>query len=82
MLKDPDDFEIIFVEGREHERIEACHQCKKYIPGIDLRNLANEVVLEVAGFGLMHLDAIAQEKGFLPIVREQMEPVLRQRKWS
>ncbi len=63
----PDDFELTYVEGREHERIEACQQCKKYLTGIDLRNLANEVVLEVAGFGLMHLDAIAQEKGFLPM---------------
>ena len=63
----PDDFELTYVEGREHERIEACHQCKKYLTGIDLRNLANEVVLEVAGFGLMHLDAIAQEKGFDPL---------------
>jgi FdhE protein len=63
----PDDFELTYVEGREHERIEACQQCKKYLTGIDLRNLANEVVLEVAGFGLMHLDAIAQEKGYLPM---------------
>ena len=63
----PDDFELTYVEGREHERIEACQQCKKYLTGIDLRNLANEVVLEVAGFGLMHLDVIAQEKGLMPM---------------
>jgi FdhE protein len=63
----PDDFELIFVEGRDHERIEACHQCRKYLTGIDVRSLANEVVLEVAGFGLMHLDAIAQEKGYIPM---------------
>ncbi len=60
------DRETFFVEGREHERVEVCHRCKRYIPSIDLRNLANEVVLEAAGFGLMHLDAIAQEKGFVP----------------
>lgn len=64
----PDDFELTYVEGREHERIEACQQCKKYLIGIDMRNLANEVVLEVAGFGLAHLDAIAQEKGYTPMV--------------
>ena len=63
----PEDFELIFVDGREHERIEACHQCNKYLIEIDLRTLANEVVLEVAGIGLLHLDAIAQQQGFTPI---------------
>ena len=43
------------------------NNARSTLPGIDLRNLANEVVLEVAGFGLMHLDAIAQEKGFFPM---------------
>ncbi len=65
--QEPGGLEIIFVEGRDYERVEVCHHCKKYIPGIDLRNLANEVVLEVAGFALMPLEAIAQEKGFLPM---------------
>jgi FdhE protein len=65
--QEPGGLEIIFVEGREYERVEVCHQCKKYMPGIDLRNLANEVVLEVAGFALMPLEAIAQEQGFLPM---------------
>jgi hypothetical protein len=39
-----------------------------------LRNLANEVVLEVAGLGLMHLDAIAQEKGFVPTAVSAWSP--------
>ncbi len=60
--------EVIFVEGREYERVEVCHQCRKYIPGIDVRNLADEVVLEAAGFALMPLEAIAQGKGFFPMV--------------
>jgi FdhE protein len=65
--QEPGGLEIMFVDGREYERVEVCHQCKKYIPGIDIRNMANEVVLEVAGFSLMPLEAIAQEKGFLPL---------------
>jgi FdhE protein len=65
--QEPGGLEIMFVEGREYERVEVCHQCKKYIPGIDLRSLANEVVLQVAGFTLMPLEAIAQKKGFLPM---------------
>jgi FdhE protein len=72
----PDDFELTYVEGREHERIEACQQCKKYLTGIDLRNLANEVALEVAGFGLMHLDAIAQGKGYMPMNSSGPRPSL------
>ena len=63
----PDDIELTYVEGREYERIEACQQCKRYLTGIGTRNLANEPVLEVTGFALMHLDAIAQEKGFKPM---------------
>jgi FdhE protein len=66
--QEPGGLEIMFVEGREYERVEVCHQCKKYMPGMDIRNLVNEVVLEVAGFALMPLEAIAQEKGFLPML--------------
>lgn len=63
----PDNAEIFFVDGSEHERVEVCHKCKRYVKGIDTRNLAEEVVQEVMDIGLMHLDAIAQEKGFLPM---------------
>jgi FdhE protein len=65
--QEPGHAELFFVEEREHERVEVCHKCNKYILSIDLRNLANDVVLEVADIGLMHLDAIAQEKGFQPM---------------
>ncbi len=59
--------EIFFVEGSEHERVEVCHKCKRYVKGLDTRNLVDEVVREVMDLGLMHLDAIAQEKGYLPM---------------
>lgn len=65
--RDSGDIEIFFVEGSEHERVEVCHKCKRYVKGIDTRNLAEEVVREVMDIGLMHLDAIAQEKGFQPM---------------
>jgi FdhE protein len=65
--QEPGHAEFFFVEGCEHERVEVCHKCNKYILSLDLRSLANEVVLEVADIGLLHLDAIAQEKGFLPM---------------
>jgi FdhE protein len=65
--QDPADGEIFFVEDRQNERIEACHKCKRYLIGMDMRNLVDEPLPEVAEIGLMHLDAIAQEKGFLPL---------------
>ncbi len=63
----PSDGELLFVEGREHERVEVCHKCGRYVTGTDLRGFADEVVREVMNIGLMHLDAVAQAKGFLPM---------------
>ena len=63
---DHDKMEFYFVTDREHERVELCHGCKRYLLNIDLRTQAEEVVLEVAAIGLVHLDVLAQEKGFLP----------------
>ena len=57
------------MEDRRHERIEACHKCKRYLIGMDMRAQVEETSTEVAEIGLMHLDAIAQEKGFLPFVQ-------------
>lgn len=64
-----DDFETMeyfFSEDRPHERAEVCHKCKKYIVSVDRRDLAQDVVLEVAGLGMVYLDILAQQKGFQP----------------
>jgi FdhE protein len=63
---DQDKLELHFAEDRAFERVELCHECKKYLVSIDLRERIDEVVLEVAPLGLVHLDIIAQEKGFAP----------------
>ena len=60
------DFEIYFVEGREFESVDVCHKCNRYVSTIDLRNRPRPIAREVAALALMHLDVIAQEKGFLP----------------
>ncbi len=65
--QDVRDSEFFFIEGCQQERVEVCHKCKRYITAVDLRTFADEVVLEVADIALMHLDAIAQEKGFQPM---------------
>jgi FdhE protein len=64
---DHEKMEFYFVTDREHERVELCHGCNRYLLNIDLRPQAEEAVLEVAAIGLIHLDVLAQEKGFVPM---------------
>jgi len=59
--------ELCFVEDRTYERAEMCHQCKRYLVGIDLRKYPYEFITEVAVTGTMYLDILAQQKGFLPM---------------
>jgi FdhE protein len=59
--------EILFVEEREHERLDLCLHCRKYVAELDLRAAAKEPALDVAGLGLLHLDVLAQQKGFQPM---------------
>ena len=49
------------------KRAEICHNCKRYIAGIDLRKYPYEFIPEVAVAGMMYLDVLAQEKGYLPM---------------
>ncbi len=57
---------VHYIVGREEERVEACNKCHRYVVGIDLRQRSFKSVLDVAAVGLVHLDVIAQQKGFLP----------------
>ncbi|AFM25000.1 formate dehydrogenase accessory protein FdhE [Desulfomonile tiedjei] len=63
---DHEKMELYFSEERSHERAELCYQCMRYLVSIDLRDLADDVVREVASLGLVYLDILAQEKGFSP----------------
>ncbi|MCE5333283.1 MAG: formate dehydrogenase accessory protein FdhE [Desulfobacteraceae bacterium] len=65
--RDSGDVEFFFVEGRDHERVEVCHRCGRYITGMDLRSFGDDLVEEVLHISLMHLDVIAQKAGFLPM---------------
>jgi FdhE protein len=64
---DQEQLEYFFVEDREHERVELCHKCRRYLLTLDLRKRTQEVALEVASLGLLHLDVLARQKGFLPV---------------
>jgi len=57
--------EFIFVDGFEHEWVELCPDCHRYIVGIDLRK-QTEVTADVAAIGMVHFDILAQRRGFLP----------------
>jgi FdhE protein len=64
--RDHETIEHLFAQDRSSERIEVCHKCKRYVLSLDLRERAEELVLEVASLGLIHLDILAQQKGFTP----------------
>jgi len=51
------------------ERIDICRLCGHYLPCIDLRDLDALPHLDTMSVGLVHLDMLAQEKGFSPMVR-------------
>jgi FdhE protein len=59
------DRKFVCVDGLEHEWVELCPDCHRYIVGIDLRK-QTEVTSDVAAIGMVHLDLFAQRRGFLP----------------
>ncbi len=58
--------QLIGVSDNNNEWIEVCSGCNRYIVAIDLRNQA-DTVKEVAAVGMIHLDLLAQNKGFIPV---------------
>jgi FdhE protein len=50
---------------REH--IYACEECRHYLPCLDLIESFDKVDLDVAALGLVHLDAVAQSRGYVPL---------------
>ena len=58
--------ELFYSEDRSFERAELCHSCKKYVVGLDTRNMIFQPAAAVAAIGMIYLDILAQEKGFTP----------------
>jgi FdhE protein len=63
---DQEKLELYFAEDKPTERVELCHECKRYLVSMDLREQISDLAREVAPLGLVHLDILAQERGFLP----------------
>ncbi len=51
------------------ERVDVCRHCGHYLPCIDLRETDVAFHLDTAAVGMAHLDMLAQEEGFNPMVR-------------
>lgn len=64
--EDQEKMGFFFIEGREDQRVEHCSVCGKYLVGLDLRGQDQDPVWATAGLGMIHLDLLAQQKGFVP----------------
>jgi FdhE protein len=63
---DNSQMELVFSEDRKFEHAELCHVCKRYIVGLDTRDMITTPHRSVAPLGLIYLDFLVQERGFLP----------------
>ncbi|MCF8118657.1 MAG: formate dehydrogenase accessory protein FdhE [Deltaproteobacteria bacterium] len=65
--EDADTLEYFSSEESPAERLHVCHTCKKYLPCLDTSELIEVPPADLMPFELLHLDLIAQEKGFSPM---------------
>ena len=49
------------------EIIYACEKCRQYLPCLNLVELADSTDFDLAPLGVVHLDAVAQSKGYSPL---------------
>jgi len=66
---DTDEHLYFHVPDAVGERVDICRHCSHYLPCIDLREVDILSHLDILSVGLAHLDMLAQEKGFSPLVR-------------
>jgi len=59
-----EDLQYFYVEGDEGHRIDTCEKCKKYMKTMDIRNIGHQVILSLEDMATLHLDIIAEEKGY------------------
>jgi FdhE protein len=65
--EDHEEKEFYAIEGRGHQWAELCHGCKRYLVCIDLTGRPEVPAFETASAGIVHLDVLAQQRGFLPV---------------
>ncbi len=52
---------------RAQERVDVCNKCNSYLLTMDLRQRIDPVCMEVTSMGMVPLDILAQEKGYIPM---------------
>jgi FdhE protein len=60
--------EIFMAAGRERERIHTCSTCGRYLLVLDMVDSGAACDVDLIPIRLVHLDAVAQAKGFTPLV--------------
>jgi FdhE protein len=65
--KEPGKLECLKPESNPGERIELCMDCKTYCLGLDLREFENCPHPRIAPLAHIHLDMLAQERGYSPL---------------
>jgi FdhE protein len=58
--------EFMSIEGAGHKWADLCSHCRTYIVGIDMRKQTG-IITDIAALSMVHLDIIAQKKGYSPI---------------
>lgn len=67
--QDHEQLEVLTSEEHPEERIHACTGCKSYLPVADLTKWRGPFHPDIAPLALVHLDIVAQEKGYVPMVQ-------------
>jgi FdhE protein len=59
---------LVAGEGmQDHERAQLCHECGQYLNMVNMVDRSDRLNPEMLAAALLHLDVLAQEKGFKPL---------------
>ncbi len=68
--EDPARMELLLAEGgqrEEQERAQLCSECKQYCTTLNMVDRSDLVNLEMLPMALLHLDMLAQQRGYAPL---------------
>lgn len=65
--QDHDRMSRLTAEENPREHIYVCDQCRQYLPCLDLVESTASFDFDLAALGLVHLDAVAQTRGYAPL---------------
>ncbi len=58
---------FLMLDPEGNQRADVCEKCRRYVTGIDVRNLVDEPDLDVAALAMLPLDIQVQREGFTPV---------------